>query len=120
MTKVLVIEDDELIRESILSLLASRGLSAIAAEDGRVGLQLAKQHEPDLILCDLRMPELNGYEVLRALRQDFSTANVPFILLTAETTPEVLNQGQMLGVNSYLNKPFSTAALLAAIAPYLK
>lgn len=115
MTKVLVIEDDELIRESIINLLVLRGLTAIGAEDGRVGLQLAKESCPDLILCDVRMPELNGYEVLTALRQDVSTA-IPFIFLTAETNQEVLNQGQMLGANGYLNKPFTSTELLSAIA----
>jgi CheY-like chemotaxis protein len=120
MTKVLVIEDDELIRASILNLLVARGLTAIGAEDGRIGLQLAKENVPDLILCDVRMPELNGYQVLGALRQDYGTATVPLIFLTAETTPEVLHQGQLLGANGYLNKPFSTAELLAAIAPYIR
>lgn len=114
-----MIEDDQLIRESILNLLSLRGLTAIGAEDGRAGLQLAKENVPDLILCDLRMPKLNGYEVLAALRQDSTTAIVPFILLTAETTPEVLEQGRSLGADGYLNKPFSTAELLKAIAPYL-
>lgn len=114
-----MIEDDQLIRESILNLLTLRGLVALGAEDGSAGLQLAKQNVPDLILCDLRMPELNGYEVLAALRQDSTTAAVPFIFLTAETTPEVLEQGRLLGADGYLNKPFSTAQLLKAIAPYL-
>ncbi len=120
MTKVLVIEDDELIRETILNLLVSRGLSAIAAANGRVGLQLATEIIPDVILCDVRMPELNGYEVLRALRQGSNTATIPFIFLTAETTQDMLGQGQQLDANGYLNKPFTTAELLAAIAPYLR
>ena len=119
MTKVLVIEDEELIRESILNLLNTRGFSAIGAADGRVGLQLAKEFVPDLILCDVRMPELDGYEVLRALRQDPITATVPFIFLTAETTQDVLSQGQLLGANGYLTKPFTTAELLAAIATHI-
>lgn len=120
MTRVLVIEDDELIRESILNILASRGLTAIGAADGRVGLQSAKDNIPDLILCDIRMPQLDGYEVLAVLRQDSSTATIPVIFLTAETALEVLNRGQMLGASGYLNKPFSTAELLAAIAPYIR
>lgn len=118
-TKVLVIEDDQLIRDSILNLLTLKGLVAIGAEDGHAGLQLAKENVPDLILCDFRMPKLNGYAVLAALRQDSATATVPFIFLTAETTPEVLEQGRSLGANGYLNKPFSTAELLQAIDPYL-
>ncbi len=120
MARVLVIEDEELIRESILSLLNARGFSAIGAENGRVGLRLAKDTVPDLILCDLRMPELDGYEVLKALRQDSITATVPFILLTAEISRDVLRQGQLLGANGYLTKPFATADLLEAIATHLR
>lgn len=119
MTRVLVIEDEELIRESILNLLNARGFSAIGAGDGRVGLQLAKEIVPDLILCDLRMPELDGYEVLRTLRQDPITATVPFIFLTAETSQNVLQQGQLLGAG-YLTKPFTTTKLLEAIATHLQ
>lgn len=120
MTKLLVIEDEELIRESIVNLLNARGFSAMGAEDGRIGLRLAKETSPDLILCDLRMPEVDGYEVLRTLRQDSITATVPFILLTAEISPDVLRQGQLLGANGYLTKPFATADLLEAIATHIK
>lgn len=117
---VLVIEDEELICDSIVELLSKRGITAIAAKDGDRGLQLAKEIIPDLILCDLRMPKLNGYEVLKALRQDPITAGVPFIFLTAENTQEIIAQGQLLGANSYIYKPFTTAQLLDAIASYLK
>lgn len=115
---VLVIEDEELIRESILNILNARGFSAIGAEDGSIGLQLAKEIVPNLILCDVRMPQLDGYEVLRQLRQNPTTATVPFIFLTAETTQDVLNQGNLLGANGYITKPFTTAQLLEAIATY--
>ncbi len=120
MTKVLVIEDEELIRESILHLLNKRGFSATGAENGRLGLQLAKEIFPDLILCDVRMPELDGYEVLRALRQDPTTATVPLILLTAEASQNVIYQGQLLGANGYLIKPFTINQLLEAIAAHLR
>ncbi len=120
MTKILVIEDEELIRESILNLLNARGFSAIGAGDGGVGLQLAKEIVPDLILCDVRMPELDGYEVLRALRQDPIAATIPFIFLTAQTTQDVQRPGQLLGANGYLTKPFTTAELLEAIATHLR
>ena len=119
MTKVLVIEDNELIRESILNLLNTRGFSAIGAGNGRIGLQLAKEIVPDLILCDVRLPELDGYEVLKALRQNPLTAAVPFIFLTAETIQDVQRLG-LLGANGYLTKPFTTAQLLEAIATHLK
>ena len=119
MIKVLVIEDDQLTRDIILNLLLLREISAIAAADGRAGLQLAKEIIPDLILCDVRMPELSGYDVLAALRQDSTTATIPLIFLTAETNRDAIERGQQLGANGYLNKPFTTAELLSAIAPYL-
>ena len=119
MTKILVIEDDRLTRDIILNLLLLREISAIAAADGRAGLQLAKEIIPDLILCDVRMPELSGYDVLAALRQDSTTATIPLIFLTAETNRDAIERGQQLGANGYLNKPFTTAELLSAIAPYL-
>ena len=119
MIKVLVIEDDRLTRDIILNLLLLREISAIAAADGRAGLQLAKEIIPDLILCDVRMPELSGYDVLAALRQDSTTATIPLIFLTAETNRDAIERGQQLGANGYLNKPFTTAELLSAIAPYL-
>ena len=119
MTKILVIEDDRLTRDIILNLLLVREISAIAAADGRAGLQLAKEVIPDLILCDVRMPELSGYDVLAALRQDSTTATIPLIFLTAETNRDAIERGQQLGANGYLNKPFTTAELLSAIAPYI-
>ena len=115
MTKVLVIENEEILRESVLNILKIRGFSAIGAENGRRGLQLAREFVPDLILCDVKMPEMDGYEVLTALRQDPITATLPFIFITGETIENVIRQGQMLGANGYLKKPFSTAQLIEAI-----
>lgn len=120
MTKILVIEDEELLRESILSLLSKRGFRATGAKDGRVGLQLAKEIVPNLILCNVRIPELNGYEVLGALRQDQITAKIPFVFLTAENSADVLLQGRILGANGYIAKPFTTVELLEVIATHLK
>ncbi|MBW4545486.1 MAG: response regulator [Symplocastrum torsivum CPER-KK1] len=120
MAKVLVIEDDELLRESILHILNTREFNAIGAGDGRCGLQLAKEFVPDLILCDVRMPEMNGYEVLRSLRQDPVTASLPFIFLTAESSEDVLRQGELLGANGYLTKPFATAELLEVLETHLR
>ena len=117
---VLVIEDEEFLREIILNILHTKGFRAIGTGDARRGLLLAKERIPDLILCDIRMPELDGYEVLRSLRQDALTANIPLIFLTAETLQEVVSQGQQLGANGYLTKPFTTQELLEAIASHLK
>ena len=120
MTQVLVIDNEEILRESILNVLKSRGFSTIEAGDGRSGVRLAKQFVPDLILCDIRIPEFDGYEVLKALRQEPTTAMIPLIFLTADALTKVMYQGQQLGANGYLNKPFSTAKLLETIATYLK
>ena len=120
MTKVLVIEDEEILRESILNILETNGFNAIGAADGRSGLQLAKEVVPDLILCDVRMPELDGYEVLKALRQDPIAAEIPLLFLTAENIQRVVRQGEQLGANGYLAKPFSTAQLLKAIDQELR
>ena len=120
MAKVLVIEDQEVLRESILNILNTRGFNAIGAEDGRRGLQLATEWVPDLILCDIRMPLLDGYEVLSSLRQDPLTATIPFLFLTAETMQTVASKGKLLGANGYLLKPFTTAELLEAISLELR
>jgi CheY-like chemotaxis protein len=115
LTKVLVIEDEELLRESILDILKTGGFTAVSAENGRKGLDLASEFVPELILCDVRMPELDGYEVLKALRQDPVLENILLIFLTAETQQTVQRQGQILGANAYLIKPFTKAQLLEVI-----
>ncbi len=120
MAKVLVIEDQEVLRESILNILNTRGFNGVGARNGQSGLQLAKQSVPDLILCDIRMPELDGYEVLKALRQDPLTATIPLVFLTAETLQNVLEQGRVLGATGYLTKPFTTAQLLEAVSQGLR
>lgn len=119
MKRVLVIEDEEILRESILTILQAQGFRAIGAENGHRGLDRVKEFRPDLILCDVRMPGLDGYEVLKSLRQDPVTAKTPLLLLTAETIENVIHQGESLGASGYLTKPFSTAELLTAIAAHL-
>lgn len=120
MAKVLVIEDAEILRESILNILKTNGFNAIEAEDGRSGLQLAQEFIPDLILCDVRMPGFDGYDVLRALRQDSLTASIPLLFLTADSLQNVMRQGEQLGANGYLTKPFSTAQLVEAVRRELR
>src|SRR5919199_4655842 len=119
MTKILVIEDEETVRENILELLDAEGFEAIAAENGRIGLNLAQQHRPDLILCDIRMPELDGYGVLSALRSEPETAEIPFMFLTAKAAKTDLNFGMELGANAYITKPFTLVELLTVIAQAL-
>lgn len=119
MSKVLLIENEEILCDIVLNILETKGLEAIGTGDSRRGLQLAKELIPDLILCEARMPELDGYQLLGALRQDPSTATIPFLLLTAETNLNVMRQGQLLRANGYILKPFNTAQLLEAIYLHL-
>ncbi len=120
MKKILVIEDEEFVRENIEELLDAEGFEVISAENGRIGVDLAKVMIPDLILCDVMMPELDGYNVLTALRQDSVTAAVPFIFLTAKSAKTDFRQGMELGANDYITKPFTRAELLGAIASRIK
>ncbi len=119
MTKILVIEDEGTVRENILELLDAEGFDAIAAENGRIGLELAKQHLPDLILCDVRMPELDGYGVLKGLRSEVTTSAIPFLFLTAKAAKTDLLYGLELGATAYITKPFTLSQLLDAIAQAL-
>lgn len=115
MTKILVIEDEESVRENILELLDAEGFDAIAAKNGRIGLFLAKAELPDLILCDVRMPELDGYGVITGLRSDTTTAAIPFVFLTAKAAKTDFSQGLDLGANAYITKPFTLVELLNTI-----
>lgn len=120
MGKLLVIDDDSAIRENLMELLAAEGYEVVSAEDGRQGAQLVRQTLPDLVICDIMMPELDGYGVLAALRQDPATATIPFIFLTAKIERSDLRQGMNLGADDYLVKPFTRVELLAAIATRLR
>lgn len=122
MTTILVIEDEPDVREIILDILDAEDFTAIGAPNGRVGVELARQHHPDLIVCDVMMPELDGHGVLAQLRQDPSSvlAAVPFIFLTAKSTMADLRQGMNLGADDYLTKPFTRQELLGAIATRLR
>lgn len=119
MTKILVIEDDATVRTLILKLLKAEGFEVISGENGRTGIQMAQAHEPDLIICDVMMPELNGYEVLEQLRQNSATARIPFVFLSAKADRTDLRQGMDLGADDYLTKPFRRAELLGAISARL-
>jgi CheY-like chemotaxis protein len=119
MIKILVIEDEESVRENILELLEVEGFNAIVAENGCIGLAYAQQQHPDLILCDIRMPELDGYGVLTALRASPATAKIPFLFLTAKAAKTELKRGIELGANAYITKPFALTELLKEIAQAL-
>lgn len=120
MKKILVIEDETGVRENLLDLLDAEDFEAIAAENGREGIELAKEKLPDLILCDVTMPELDGYAVLTELRQDPATAMIPFIFLTARVAKGDTRKGMELGADDYLTKPFTREEILAAISARLE
>lgn len=115
MLKVLVIEDEEMVRETLLQLLETQNFTVNLAENGRVGVQMALAEIPDLVLCDVQMPELNGYEVLQLLRQNPLSAKIPFIFLTAQDGKDDFRRGMDLGADDYLSKPFTQSELLQAI-----
>ncbi|MEH1843531.1 MAG: EAL domain-containing response regulator [Nostoc sp.] len=115
MPKVLIIEDEEAVRENILDLLEAEEFETLAAANGRIGVHLAICEVPDLILCDMMMPEIDGYGVLTALRQAPSTATIPFIFLTAKSAKSDFRQGMDMGADDYITKPFTRSELLSAI-----
>lgn len=116
MKKILVIEDEQTVRESILDLLEAEGFSGMGGENGNVGLRLARENHPDLILCDVQMPDLDGYSVLTSLRQASHTADIPFIFLTARGTKADIRYGMELGADDYLTKPCTATELLGAVS----
>lgn len=119
MTKILVIEDEISLRENTVELLELAGFEVVEAEDGQLGVQLAQEILPDLILCDVMMPELDGYGVLSCVRSNPTTSLIPFIFLTAKGTTYDFRQGMNLGADDYLTKPFKQQDLLDAIASRL-
>lgn len=120
MNKILVIEDEDDIRSNLCEMLSAENFEAIEAENGNVGVQRALSTLPDLILCDIMMPELDGYGVLEQVRQHPSTEATPFIFLTAKAAKTDLRQGMDLGADDYLTKPFTRDELLTAIAARLE
>ncbi|HEY9667224.1 MAG TPA: response regulator, partial [Coleofasciculaceae cyanobacterium] len=120
MHKILVIEDEQAIRCNLLKLLQAEGFQAIGADNGSTGVQLALIEQPDVIICDILMPELDGYGVLKALQQHSTTATIPFIFLTAKADRSDWRQAMNLGADDYITKPFTRAELLAAIATRLQ
>ncbi|CAG0932309.1 Alkaline phosphatase synthesis transcriptional regulatory protein PhoP [Thermoflexales bacterium] len=119
MSKLIIIDDDVSVRSNLVELFEMEGFEVIGAENGRVGVQLARQHLPDLIVCDIMMPDLDGYGVLEELRQDFVTATIPFIFLTAKADKADVRQGMSLGADDYLVKPFTRDEILAAVSTRL-
>jgi DNA-binding response OmpR family regulator len=115
MKKVLVIEDESVLRMNLAKVLRLENFEPLTAANGREGIELARRELPDLILCDILMPELDGWRVLAEIRSDPATARIPFIFLTARGDLPDLRAGMKLGADEYLVKPVHLADLLAAI-----
>lgn len=120
MKKILLIEDNPEVRENTSEILSLANYHVIAAENGKIGVDLAQKEKPDLIICDIMMPELDGYGVLHILSKNESTANIPFIFLTAKTEKTDVRKGMNLGADDYLTKPFDDTDLLNAIETRLR
>lgn len=113
--RIQIIEDNDDIRESIVEILELANYEVIAADNGKRGIELANQHLPDLILCDIMMPELDGYGVLYLLGKNPQTASIPFIFLTAKAERIDMRKGMEMGADDYLTKPFDDMELLNAV-----
>lgn len=115
MKKLLIIEDDLSLRESITDVLILEGYDVKSADDGNIGVSIALEWIPDLIICDINMPKMNGYEVYKSIQQNETTNIIPFIFLTAKAEKEDIRYGLRLGVDDYVTKPFDFDELLTTI-----
>lgn len=117
---ILVIDDNTDIRENTAEILELAGYKTLTAENGKKGVEAATKGKPDLIVCDIMMPELDGYGVLHLLRKNSATENIPFIFLTAKTERSDFRKGMEMGADDYVTKPFEDIELLNAVEVRLK
>jgi DNA-binding NarL/FixJ family response regulator len=115
MKKILVIEDEAETRDNLVLMLEMEGFKPLSAPNGHAGVEMARRELPDVILCDVSMPKLDGYGVLEALRAEEKTVSIPFIFLTAKGDKKDLRTGMNLGADDYLTKPASAEDVLSAI-----
>lgn len=115
MKMVLIIEDNLEIRENTSEILELEGFKVISAENGKTGLAMAAKEKPDIILCDIMMPEVNGYQVIRELKSNPLTASIPFIYVTASGEKNEVKMAMDLGANGYVRKPFDMKELMGVI-----
>jgi DNA-binding response OmpR family regulator len=120
MKKILLIEDNQDIRENTAEILELDGYEVITAENGKVGVEMATIQKPDLIICDIMMPILDGYSVLHLLSKNAETENIPFIFLTAKADRSDFRKGMEMGADDYITKPFDDVDLLNAIESRFK
>jgi CheY-like chemotaxis protein/CRP-like cAMP-binding protein len=115
MKTVLIIEDDVALRENTAELLELSNYMVLTAPNGKLGIETAKKDHPDIIVCDIMMPEVDGYGVLEALSADSATNQIPFIFLSAKTEHKEIRKGMDMGADDYLTKPFNEGELMSAI-----
>src|SRR2546425_2221994 len=120
MKKILIIDDEEWLREMVQLALSQKGYDVIEARNGTVGVEVAQKQLPDLILCDVNMEKMDGYGTLSSLRNQQSTAAIPFILMTGLADNAGMRHGMELGADDYLPKPFTIEGLYAAVEARLK
>jgi DNA-binding response OmpR family regulator len=120
MKRILIIEDEPEMLRNLTTILRLEKFRPLAAENGRLGIDLAKTQKPDLILCDVTMPGLDGYGVITALRANTETFTIPFIFLTANAEKLDVRAGMNLGADDYITKPVAKTDLLAAIRSRLE
>ncbi len=120
MKRILIVEDTDDVRENLLEMLELRGYAVYSASDGREGLKLVYQHQPHLIICDVRMPNMDGFELLQTLRNNANgERDTPFIFISASAQKKEIEKGLAAGANAYLTKPFSMADLLTQVEQFL-
>ncbi len=116
MKRILLIDDNKDVRENTAEILELAHYEVATAENGKIGVEMAKKFRPDVVVCDIMMPEMDGYGVLEVLSKNSATASIPFIFLTAKTEREDMRFGMNMGADDYLTKPFEDKELLEAIA----
>jgi CRP/FNR family transcriptional regulator, cyclic AMP receptor protein len=116
---ILLVEDNDPMRENTAELLELSNYEVIVARDGKQGLKMFLARNPDLILCDIMMPGMNGYEILRTLREDYRIFSTPFIFLTAYSEKKDIEKGLQMGATDYMIKPFDGDDLINLIHKHL-
>ena len=119
MARILVIDDETPFRENLVRFLVLEGHLVLQAADGRAGLEAIRAHKPDFILCDVMMPQLDGFEVLEATQADPALKGIPFVFLSASAEPEKLEAALQQGASGYVTKPFNLAHLRQLLATQL-
>ena len=115
MKTILLIEDDTSLRENTAELLEFSNYKVIKAPNGKIGIEMATYKIPDIIICDIMMPQVDGYQVLEALSVNIKTHHIPFIFLSAKTERQEIRKGMNMGADDYLTKPFEEEELISAI-----